>query len=134
MFFRAGRTVSGTKKELKGGFPVESPVVIKENRVFRRLYGRGKSFVSPVLVTYVARTRTGQVRYGITTGKKIGIAVARSRARRVIRAAFRAVAPEIAVGAGVDLVFVARHRTCVVKSQEVEAAMRAQLKKAGVLP
>lgn len=110
---------------------MNDPVVLKENRDFRRLYGRGKSFVSPVLVTYVARNRIGQVRFGITTGKKIGIAVERSRARRVIRAAFREMASDVTEG--VDLVFVARRKTCFVKMQEVAADMRIQLKKAGVL-
>ena len=59
------------------------------NKDFRRLYGRGKSFVSPLLVTYIMRTKRNVVRYGITTGKKVGGAVERNRARRVIQAAMR---------------------------------------------
>jgi ribonuclease P protein component len=106
-------------------------VPLTENRDFRRLYGRGKSFVAPVLVTYCAKNRAGITRVGITTGKKIGIAVQRSRARRVIREAYRSMMD--GVKPGYDLVFVARGRTCRVKMQEVAAAMRAQLKKAGVL-
>ena len=45
-------------------------VTVKENRDFSRIYKRGKSFVSPVLVTYVIKNRSDNVRYGITTGKK----------------------------------------------------------------
>ena len=41
--------------------------------------------VSPVVVTYVLKNRAGTVRVGITTSKKIGGAVQRNRARRVIR-------------------------------------------------
>lgn len=63
-------------------------VKIKENRDFRRIYSKGKSFVSPVLVTYVLKNRTKNVRYGITTSKKTGNAVQRNRSRRIIRAAF----------------------------------------------
>lgn len=110
---------------------MSAPVTLKENRDFRRLYNRGKSFVAPTLVTYVARNRTGEVRIGITTGKKIGIAVERSRARRVIREAYRTMADQ--VKPGVDLVFVARSLTCRVKMQEVAAAMRSHLKKANLL-
>lgn len=104
---------------------------LTENHDFRRLYAKGRSFVSPVLVTYVAKNRLDETRIGITTGKRIGIAVDRSRARRVIRAAYRAVMPQVTEG--YDVVFVARSRTCRVKMQEVEAAMRVHLRKAGVL-
>ena len=54
-------------------------VSLKENRDFRRLYTRGKSFVSPSLVTYVMKNRrSGGIRVGITTSKKIGNAVTRA--------------------------------------------------------
>lgn len=52
---------------------------IKENRDFRRIYTRGKSYVSPVVVTYVLKNRSQNVRVGITTGKKTGNAVKRNR-------------------------------------------------------
>ena len=111
---------------------MSTPVTLKENRDFRRLYAKGKSYVAPMLVTYVAKNRTGEVRIGITTGKKIGIAVQRSRARRVIREAYRTMAEE--VKPGYDIVFVARSLTCKVKMQEVAAAMHNHLKKARLLP
>ena len=50
---------------------------LKENKDFRRLYHRGKSYVSPVLVTYVMKNRKAGLRIGFTTSKKIGIAVQR---------------------------------------------------------
>ena len=102
----------------------------KLNKEFRRLYGRGKSAVSPVLVVYALRNRSGRCRIGITTGKKIGNAVKRNRARRVILAAARAVLPE--VEGGYDLVLVARGKTPFVKSTEVARQMRRQLATAGV--
>ena len=81
-------------------------VSLKDNRDFRRLYARGKSFVGPALVTYVMKNRCGGIRVGITTSKKIGNAVRRSRSRRVIREAFRQAYPH--VRPGYDFVFVAR--------------------------
>lgn len=105
--------------------------VLTENRDFRRLYAKGRSYVSPVLVTYVLKNRRGLLRVGITTSKKIGKAVARNRARRVIREAFRLLSPRI--GGGVDLVLVARGKTPYVKSTEVLFALEQQLGKAGVL-
>lgn len=106
-------------------------VTIKENRDFSRIYRKGKSFVSPVLVTYVIKRRGDKPRYGITTGKKIGNAVRRSRARRVIRAAYDALYPQLSPG--YDLIFVARGKTPHVKSTVVQKAMRQQLMQAGVL-
>lgn len=106
-------------------------VSLKENRDFRRLYGKGKSFVSPVVVTYVMKNRCKRVRYGITTSKKIGKAVQRNRSRRVIREAFRLLSPQIKPG--YDFVFVARGKTPYVKCGEVRDALESQLRKAGVL-
>ena len=106
-------------------------ITLKENRDFRRIYNRGRSFASPLLVSYVMKNRVGSVRVGITTGKKVGKAVLRSRARRVIREAYRALAEEISPG--FDLVFVARSKTPFVKSYDVLKAMKKELKEAGVL-
>lgn len=106
-------------------------ITLKENRDFTRLYKRGKSFVSPVLVTYVMKNKSGNLRYGITTGKKIGKAVKRTRARRVIRAAFYELYPNIK--SGYDIVFVARGKTPFVKSQIVKEDMQKHLKLAGTV-
>lgn len=100
------------------------------NKDFRRLYGRGHSHVSPVLVTYVMRSRRGMIRYGITTGKKVGCAVMRNRARRVIEAAARECLGDAAVGA--DIVFVARTKTPAAKSSEIAAVMRKHLAAEGL--
>ena len=104
---------------------------ICENKDFRRVYAKGRSFVSPCLVTYVLKNRSGDLRTGITTSKKIGNAVKRSRSRRVIREAFRMLAKE--VRPGYDLIFVARGKTPTVKSTDVCRAMSRQLKDAGIL-
>ena len=106
--------------------------VLKQNSDFRRAYGRGKSYSDPALVTYVLKNnRAGICRMGITTSKKIGNAVERNRCRRVIRAAFRELAPQIA--GGYDFVFVARTKTKFIKSTQVKKVMLQQLIKAGVI-
>ena len=108
-------------------------VSLTENRDFRRVYAKGKSWVSPALITYAYKNRCKTVRVGITTSKKTGNAVKRNRSRRIIRAALRALAPQIPPQKGVDLVFVARAKTPFLKSTEIEKAMRAHLKQAGVM-
>lgn len=103
------------------------------NKDFRRLYGRGHCQTSSMLVTYVMRNRRNMVRYGITVSKKIGCAVERNRARRVIEAAMQECIKQIQCD-GVDIVFVARSRTAVVKSGDVAAVMRKHLMAEGIIP
>ena len=95
---------------------MKSVIKIKENRDFRRIYAKGKALVCPYAVIYVLKNRSGNIRLGITTGKKIGNAVSRNRAKRVITAAFRACLP--CVCAGYDYVIVARTRILIKKVTE----------------
>ncbi|HZK38558.1 MAG TPA: ribonuclease P protein component [Clostridia bacterium] len=104
---------------------------LKQNRDFRRLYGRGKSHTHPALVTYVLKNRAGVCRIGITTGKKLGCAVERNRCRRIIKEAFRQNAP--LCSGGWDIVFVARHKTKRLKSTRIESIMREHLKASGII-
>ena len=106
-------------------------VTIKNNCDFRRLYARGKSFQSPALVSYVMKNRAGICRVGITTSKKIGNAVERNRARRVIRAAYSMLEDKIC--GNYDIVFVARTKTIFIKSNDLADVMLTHLKKAGVI-
>ena len=108
-------------------------VAINENRDFRRVYAKGKSSVSPALVTYVCKNRGKHLRVGITASKKIGNAVQRNRSRRVIRAALQQLWPRLDQNRNVDLIFVARGKTPFVKSTAVEKVMAGHLREAGVL-
>ncbi len=106
-------------------------LTLKENYRFQRAYKRGKSFVSSSLVTYVVKNNTNNLQIGITTSKKIGKAVQRNRCRRIIRAAFCEILPQ--VKSGYDLVFVARAKTPFVKSTDILSAMKNHLQQANVL-
>lgn len=110
---------------------MEKLVPICRNNDFRRIYARGKSYVSPLVVVYALKNRTKNVRVGITTSKKVGNAVQRNRSRRVIREAFRALAPR--VRPGFALVLVARGKTPYVKSTDVRRQLERQLQAAGLL-
>ncbi|MEG2037280.1 MAG: ribonuclease P protein component, partial [Ruthenibacterium sp.] len=107
---------------------------LTRNSDFSRTYARGKSFVHPCLVLYVNKNRLGRMRVGLTATKKVGNAVKRNRARRVMRAALEAVLPaEVCTARGLDLVLVARGMTTRVKMQRVANALEKLLQKAGVL-
>lgn len=105
---------------------------LKQNSDFRRTYGRGITYVRPAFVTYAFKNRRSDtVRVGITAGKKIGGAVERNRAKRVITAAFAQISQK--VKPGFDIVFVARSRILDQKSTEVAAQMLEVFKEAEML-
>lgn len=104
---------------------------INKNYLFARAYRSKQSFVSPFVVTYVVPRKRGGVRVGITASKKIGGAVVRNRARRVVRAA----AQEVLKGAvgSFDVVFVCRTATARQKSTRLVSIITDHLTRAGVL-
>ena len=114
-----------------GGEILDRLISLSKNKDFQRLYKKGKSFVSPVLVVYVLRNHKQTVRIGITTSKKIGNAVLRNRSRRVIREAFMSISER--VQPGFDLVFVARGKTPYIKSTGLADNMLKQLRMAGLI-
>lgn len=99
---------------------------INQNYIFRRLYRR-KAAVGSTLVTYAVNNRLGKNRVGITTATKIGKAHDRSRARRVIREAYRLLMPRFKEGVGLDIVFVARKKTTFCPMREVFNDMEKHL-------
>lgn len=80
---------------------------------------------------YVAKGRKGTARFGITAGKKLGCAVRRNRAKRLLRAAVDNVFSSVKTG--YDFVLVARSRILDEKSYIVAENLKKQLKAAGVL-
>ena len=105
-------------------------MVLNRNAQFQNAYRNGKSFVSPLVVTYVLPRRRGTVRYGITASKKVGCAVKRNRARRVIKAAATELLPHVL--SPCDIVFVARKATAETKSTAVRQVLLSHLRKSGV--
>ena len=81
---------------------------LKLNHIFRRLSATG-GFANGMLVLYARPNRLGQNRVGITTGKKLGHAVVRNRARRRLREVYRLNKP--CLKQGYDIILVARSRT-----------------------
>lgn len=105
---------------------------ITRNGDFVRAYKRGKAFVHPHVVLYVNKNRVGRPRVGITASKKVGNAVVRNRARRVIRHALMQSMPQGL--RGVDLVLVARGQTPLQKSTTLAKTLAKLFGKAGLAP
>ena len=103
---------------------------IRRNSEFGRVYARGKSYVNPGLVMYVLKTRGKKTRVGLTATKKIGHAVQRNRARRVMKAAIDEHL-DYNIG-GYDLIFVARGMTPRLKSWQLSSVVAKLFAQAGL--
>lgn len=106
-------------------------VCIKKDREFKFLFKKGDSIVTDAFVCYARENKRRVNRVGIVTGKKVGNAVKRSRARRVIREAFRLIDPLLRekTQKRFDFIFVARAKTPAMKSTQVYRQMEKQLLK-----
>ena len=108
---------------------------IKENYLFSRLYAKGKRQASKTLTVYVMPNyKTAETKLCITVSKKLGGAVQRTRARRLIREAFRLLFAERTAARPTLVVVVARSALLEKgrKMGEVKADLTYALNKLGV--
>ncbi len=105
---------------------------IKENHLYQKAYTKGKSAVGKYIAVYSLPDRANRRfvkadpmhrplnRLGLTTGKKIGGAVVRSRARRLMREAYRLLEAEERLVHGNLLVIAARARIANAGMEDVK--------------
>ncbi|MFI3168849.1 MAG: ribonuclease P protein component [Faecalibacterium sp.] len=103
---------------------------ICNNREFSRMYAKGKSYVHPQVVLYVLKNKNKPTRVGFTATKKVGNAVKRNRARRVMKEALSQHLPKDTKG--FDLVLVARGQTPFIKSTQLSKTIGKLFAKAGL--
>lgn len=98
---------------------------ICKNHLFKALYQRGKSNVSPFFALYLRKNRpfegTDQNFLGITVGVKLGNAVKRNKVRRRISAIYRLREPQLKLG--YHIVIVARNRCATATYAQMEQSL-----------
>lgn len=105
-------------------------ISIKENHIFRRLYAKGKSAVSPCLAVYCRRNGRKESRLGITVSTKLGKAVHRNKVRRRIREIYRLHQAELLPGW--DIVVVARVKAAHSSYAAIERSFLSAMDKLGL--
>lgn len=98
---------------------------------FRRIAREGRRTNGPLISASVAPALEGRGRVGFTAGRRVGNAVSRNRARRLLREAWRSVGPEGDLP--VDIVLVAQPDMAGRVLDDVRAEMARILELAGVI-
>ncbi len=118
---------------------------ICENHLYSKAYKKGTRTVTPTVAVYVlpdykkhalmmANPEKKYVnRVGLTVGKKIGGAVARSRAKRIIRHAYRSIDTAYHIKTGHLVVIVAREAIAGKMSTDVERDLKYALRKVSLI-
>ncbi len=104
---------------------------LRRNADFGRVRAWGRSWTNRLLVLGVLSNDEGGVRVGVTTSRRFGGAVARVRARRLIKEAARPWLRKIS--GGWDLVFIARTPLRSASFQDIERAVAQLLRRAGLV-
>ena len=104
---------------------------LNKNTLFKRLYYRGKPYGSPYFVLYVLHTNSPVNRIGFTVSKKIGKAVVRNRARRLMYESFRLY--EEHIPNGYYMVLVARADILTADFKDICSHMEKALKKSSLI-
>lgn len=99
--------------------------ILKDSKIFLRLYKNGKYVSGKEITAYFIPNKKSFNRFGITAGKKIGNAVQRNRAKRILREAYRK--NELLLPIGYDIIFVARPGIAGKSSQDIEEFVRTRL-------
>jgi ribonuclease P protein component len=103
---------------------------LRRSSDFERVRTSGRSWVNRWLVLGVLANDLGRVRVGVAASRRVGGAVKRVRARRLIREAVRSRLDGIA--GGWDVVFIARAPLAEASFQEVDQAVAQLLGRANL--
>lgn len=118
---------------------------ISENHLYRKAYQGGRRAAAKTLCVYVLRDKKSNQlkkanpekkainRVGIAASKKIGGAVERNRAKRVIREAYRLTEAGIGIKKGNLVVIAARNAATVSKMQDVMRDLQYCLRRLDML-
>jgi ribonuclease P protein component len=98
---------------------------------FAAIQGAGTTKSHPLFTIRFLRTDLGTTRFGLSTGRRLGGAVVRNRARRRLREALRVMAP--AFQPGWDVLIIARPAIVEADHDTLVGALHRMLVRGGVV-
>ena len=114
---------------------------IRENHLYQKTYAKGKRCVTHSVAVFILRDYRADKyrkmnpdkekinRIGLAAGKKIGGAVERNRAKRIIREAYRSIGKKYTVKRGYLVVLAVREEATKLKTPDVEKDLLYALRK-----
>ena len=109
---------------------MERRIRLRRTGDVHRVYSEGRSWAHTLLVLIARPNDLDFSRVGVTASRKLGSAVARNRAKRLLREAARRLYPQF--GAGWDVMLVARREILKVKEPQVTDALELLLRRSGL--
>ena len=93
---------------------------LRQKREFVRAYEEGRRIISRFFVAFIVENSEGPLRIGVVASRRVGGAVTRNRAKRLLREVFRKRKPTRDISA--DMVLVARGPIKEASFGDVDAA------------
>ena len=103
----------------------ETGAKLRRRSEFTRVYDHGTRVRGRLMTCFALPNAVGAPRLGIAASQKIGSAVVRNRAKRLVRELFRSRKPE----ADIDLVVIPRREMVQASWRNIEAEYRAALER-----
>jgi len=109
---------------------------------FKRVRRFGKSYAHPLVVLIVQRSDQPHIHVGVAAGRRVGTAVIRNRAKRLLREAMRPLIPNIGLqhditnqdnASGLDMILIARAGLSTASLEDTRQALQNLLQRAQIL-
>lgn len=104
--------------------------VLSGNENFRKVYNKGKSVGDRYVVVFYMKNGLDHNRIAFLASKKVGNAVTRNRARRLMKESVRTMDP--LKNTGYDIIFIARNTIKGRKCGEVKKSILNALRRTGI--
>ena len=102
---------------------------LRKDSQFAEVRGRGRTWVSDLVVLKALPNGLDRNRYGFVVGKRVGKAVVRNRVKRLLREVVRLTPTD----KGWDMVFIARNGAVRADYRQIEAEVTRLLHKARII-
>lgn len=102
---------------------------LRSSQAFRAVFQGGQSFHGSLLVLFLLKQPEAPRRFGVVAGRRVGNAVRRNRAKRLLREAYRALRNELP-DKGIEMVLVARRGCDGSSARDVTEQLRDLLGRA----
>lgn len=105
--------------------------VLRRDSDFNAIYKKGKSVGDKFVVVFTRKNNLPYNRTAFLASKKVGNAVARNRARRLMKESYRSLCDQLVPG--YDIIFIARNTINNSKCADVKKSIEAATRRAGIL-